>query len=128
MGKQAIGTIALNQYERFDTLLYTLVYPQKPMVKTRTLDLINFDQVSDPCYLLFPLMIIFAVLTGVCCTLTAAFSYFAGAFICLLVCLLARWPIGWLVGWLVRWPIGWLVLMVDWPIGLLVGRDIWLGE
>ena len=47
MGKQAIGTTAMNQYERFDTLLYTLVYPQKPMVKTRTLDLINFDQVSE---------------------------------------------------------------------------------
>ena len=45
MGKQAIGTIAMNQYERFDTLLYTMIYPQKPMVKSRTLDLINFDQV-----------------------------------------------------------------------------------
>lgn len=45
MGKQAIGTIAMNQYERFDSLLYTMVYPQKPMVTTRTLDLINFDQV-----------------------------------------------------------------------------------
>ena len=32
MGKQAIGTTALNQYERFDTLLYTMIYPQKPMV------------------------------------------------------------------------------------------------
>ena len=45
MGKQAIGTTCLNQYERFDTLLYSMVYPQKPMVKSRTLDLINFDQV-----------------------------------------------------------------------------------
>lgn len=45
MGKQAIGTTAMNQYERFDSLLYTMVYPQKPMVKTRTLDLINFDKV-----------------------------------------------------------------------------------
>ena len=45
MGKQAIGTIAYNQYERFDTLLYTMVYPQKPMVKSRTLDLINFDKI-----------------------------------------------------------------------------------
>lgn len=44
MGKQAIGTIALNQYERFDTLLYSMIYPQKPIVKSRTLDLINFDQ------------------------------------------------------------------------------------
>jgi hypothetical protein len=27
MGKQAMGTTALNQYERIDTVLYTLVYP-----------------------------------------------------------------------------------------------------
>jgi DNA-directed RNA polymerase III subunit RPC2 len=45
MGKQAIGTIAMNQYERIDTLLYTMVYPQAPMVKTRVLDLVNFDNV-----------------------------------------------------------------------------------
>ncbi|KAF1329291.1 DNA-directed RNA polymerase iii subunit, partial [Globisporangium splendens] len=45
MGKQAIGTIAMNQYERIDTLLYTMVYPQMPMVKTRVLDLVNFDHV-----------------------------------------------------------------------------------
>ena len=42
--EQAMGTMALNQYERFDSLLYTIVYPQKPMVKSRTLDLVNFDQ------------------------------------------------------------------------------------
>lgn len=45
MGKQAIGTTAMNQYERFDSLLYSMVYPMKPLVKTRTLDLINFDKV-----------------------------------------------------------------------------------
>lgn len=44
MGKQAIGTTAMNQYERFDSLLYAMVYPMKPMVKSRTLDLINFDK------------------------------------------------------------------------------------
>ena len=27
-----------------DTLLYLLSYPQKPLVKTKTLDIINFDQ------------------------------------------------------------------------------------
>eukprot|EP00547_Thalassionema_nitzschioides_P011137 CAMPEP_0194263772 /NCGR_PEP_ID=MMETSP0158-20130606/47234_1 /TAXON_ID=33649 /ORGANISM="Thalassionema nitzschioides, Strain L26-B" /LENGTH=1251 /DNA_ID=CAMNT_0039003981 /DNA_START=34 /DNA_END=3789 /DNA_ORIENTATION=- len=43
MGKQAMGGIGLNEYERMDGLIYTLVYPQKPMVKSRTLDLINFD-------------------------------------------------------------------------------------
>ncbi|KAK3067054.1 DNA-directed RNA polymerase III complex subunit Rpc2, partial [Teratosphaeriaceae sp. CCFEE 6253] len=31
MGKQAIGAIAYNQFERIDTLLYLMVYPQKPM-------------------------------------------------------------------------------------------------
>uniref|UniRef100_A0A6U4JF41 DNA-directed RNA polymerase subunit beta n=1 Tax=Phaeomonas parva TaxID=124430 RepID=A0A6U4JF41_9STRA len=45
MGKQAMGTVAMNQYERIDTLLYAMVYPQKPMVTTRVLDLINFNQV-----------------------------------------------------------------------------------
>jgi DNA-directed RNA polymerase III subunit RPC2 len=44
MGKQAIGGIALNEYARMDGLIYTMIYPMKPMVKTRTLDLINFDQ------------------------------------------------------------------------------------
>ncbi len=44
MGKQAIGGIALNEYIRMDGLIYTMIYPMKPMVKTRTLDLINFDQ------------------------------------------------------------------------------------
>lgn len=43
MGKQAIGGIALNEYERMDGLIYTLIYPMKPMVKTRTIDIINFD-------------------------------------------------------------------------------------
>ncbi|GFR17628.1 DNA-directed RNA polymerase III subunit RPC2 [Trichonephila clavata] len=44
MGKQAMGTIGLNQKNRMDTLMYNLVYPQQPIVKTRTLDLINFDK------------------------------------------------------------------------------------
>ena len=43
MGKQAMGTIACNQRNRIDTLLYNLVYPHKPMVKTRTIELINFE-------------------------------------------------------------------------------------
>ena len=44
MGKQAIGAIGLNEYARMDGLIYTMIYPMKPMVKTRTLDIINFDQ------------------------------------------------------------------------------------
>ena len=35
MGKQAMGTVSMNQYERIDSLIYTMVYPMKPMVKTR---------------------------------------------------------------------------------------------
>ena len=44
MGKQAIGAIAYNQFERIDTLLYLLVYPQKPLVTTRTIELIKYDK------------------------------------------------------------------------------------
>ena len=47
MGKQAIGTIGINQYVRTDGLLYTMVYPHKPMVKTRSLDIINFDNIPN---------------------------------------------------------------------------------
>lgn len=43
MGKQAMGAIAENQFQRTDTLLLTLVYPQKPMVKSRTIDLIGWE-------------------------------------------------------------------------------------
>ena len=49
MGKQAMGTVAKNQYERMDSLLYSLVYPQKPMVKSRVLDLIHFDALPGGC-------------------------------------------------------------------------------
>lgn len=44
MGKQAIGAIAYNQFNRIDTLLYLMVYPQKPMVKTKTIELIGYDK------------------------------------------------------------------------------------
>ncbi|KAI9735257.1 MAG: DNA-directed RNA polymerase III core subunit ret1 [Cirrosporium novae-zelandiae] len=44
MGKQAIGAIANNQFTRIDTLLYLMVYPQQPMVKTRTIELIKYDK------------------------------------------------------------------------------------
>ena len=44
MGKQAIGTIATNQYNRMDSVLYLLVYPDKPLVKTRAIELIKYDK------------------------------------------------------------------------------------
>lgn len=44
MGKQAIGAIAYNQFNRIDTLLYTLVYPQRPMVISKTIELIHYDK------------------------------------------------------------------------------------
>ena len=44
MGKQAMGSIAYNQRNRIDTLLYSLVYPQAPLVKSKTIDLIQFDK------------------------------------------------------------------------------------
>uniref|UniRef100_A0A2K6EY27 DNA-directed RNA polymerase subunit beta n=1 Tax=Propithecus coquereli TaxID=379532 RepID=A0A2K6EY27_PROCO len=44
MGKQAMGTIGYNQRNRIDTLMYLLAYPQKPMVKTKTIELIEFEK------------------------------------------------------------------------------------
>lgn len=44
MGKQAMGAVAYNEYERMDTMLYLMVYPQQPLVKTRTIELIGFDK------------------------------------------------------------------------------------
>lgn len=44
MGKQAIGSIAYNQMNRVDTLMYLLVHPQKPMVKSRTIELVGFEK------------------------------------------------------------------------------------
>lgn len=44
MGKQAAGTIGYNQRNRMDTVMYNLVYPQAPLVKTKTMDLINYDK------------------------------------------------------------------------------------
>ena len=44
MGKQAMGTIAWNQQNRMDTVLYNMVYPQKPLVKTRTIELLNLEK------------------------------------------------------------------------------------
>jgi DNA-directed RNA polymerase III subunit RPC2 len=44
MAKQAIGAIGYNQQVRMDSLLYLMVYPQKPLVKSRTIELIQYDK------------------------------------------------------------------------------------
>ncbi|RDA93166.1 hypothetical protein CP533_3146 [Ophiocordyceps camponoti-saundersi (nom. inval.)] len=44
MGKQAIGAIAYNQFNRIDTQLYTLVYPQRPLVGSKTIELVHYDK------------------------------------------------------------------------------------
>ncbi|KAL9274303.1 DNA-directed RNA polymerase III subunit 2-like protein [Drosera capensis] len=46
MGKQAMGNIAYNQLNRADTLLYLLVYPQKPLLTTRTIELVKYDKLG----------------------------------------------------------------------------------
>eukprot|EP00871_Galdieria_phlegrea_P004629 jgi/Galph1/5167/GphlegSOOS_G3882.1 len=44
MGKQAIGCIGYNQHLRTDTLLYLLSYPQKPLVTTKPISFIHYDE------------------------------------------------------------------------------------
>ncbi|KAL8595334.1 DNA-directed RNA polymerase III subunit RPC2 [Nucella lapillus] len=44
MGKQAMGTIGYNQMNRIDTLMYLLTYPHAPLVKTKTIELVDFDK------------------------------------------------------------------------------------
>ncbi|KAK2662807.1 hypothetical protein Ddye_001381 [Dipteronia dyeriana] len=46
MGKQAMGNIAYNHLCRMDTLLYLLVYPQRPLLTTRTIKLVGYDQLG----------------------------------------------------------------------------------
>jgi len=46
MGKQAMGNIAYNQLNRMDTLLYLLVYPQRPMLTTHTIGIVGYDRLG----------------------------------------------------------------------------------
>lgn len=46
MGKQAMGNIAYNQLHRMDTLLYLLVYPQRPLLTTKTIELVGYDRLG----------------------------------------------------------------------------------
>ena len=47
MGKQAIGVYALNYQSRFDTISHVLTYPQKPLVQTKTSDLLNVNDLPS---------------------------------------------------------------------------------
>ncbi|KAI4141596.1 MAG: hypothetical protein L6R39_005272 [Caloplaca ligustica] len=44
MGKQAMGAVANNQFLRIDSIMYTLVYPQKPLVTTKAIELVKYDK------------------------------------------------------------------------------------
>jgi DNA-directed RNA polymerase III subunit RPC2 len=44
MGKQAMGAIGHNQRLRLDTLQYSMTHPQCPLVKTRPMELVRYDQ------------------------------------------------------------------------------------
>ena len=46
MGKQAMGNVAYNQLNRLDTLLYLLVYPQRPLLTTKTIEFTGFDRLG----------------------------------------------------------------------------------
>eukprot|EP00879_Flechtneria_rotunda_P023706 GHRR01025097.1.p1 GENE.GHRR01025097.1~~GHRR01025097.1.p1 ORF type:complete len:385 (+),score=123.95 GHRR01025097.1:74-1156(+) len=41
-----MGNVAFNQHKRIDTLLYLLVYPQRPLLTTRTIELVGFDRLG----------------------------------------------------------------------------------
>jgi DNA-directed RNA polymerase II subunit RPB2 len=43
MGKQAMGIYSTNYQLRMDTVSHTMLYPQKPLVKTKAMDLIHFS-------------------------------------------------------------------------------------
>lgn len=44
MGKQAIGNVGYNQLIRSDNVLFLMIYPQKPLVKTLTIELTNYEK------------------------------------------------------------------------------------
>ncbi len=43
---QAMGNVAYNQLNRMDTLLYLLVYPQRPLLTTKTIELVGYDKLG----------------------------------------------------------------------------------
>lgn len=41
-----MGNMACNQHLRMDTLLYLLVSPMRPLLTTRTIEMVGFDQMG----------------------------------------------------------------------------------
>lgn len=46
MGKQALGTIAYNQFIRADTILLLGAYPQRPLCRTKAMTLTNYEKLG----------------------------------------------------------------------------------
>lgn len=46
MGKQALGTIAMNQYIRADTILMLGAYPQRPLCRSEAMSLTHYEQLG----------------------------------------------------------------------------------
>ncbi|EZG46753.1 DNA-directed RNA polymerase beta subunit [Gregarina niphandrodes] len=44
MGKQAMGVMSYNQFNRVDNVLYLLVYPQRQLCKSKTIELAGLDK------------------------------------------------------------------------------------
>ena len=43
-----MGPVAHNQWDRIDTIMYMLIYPHRPLVKTRTIDHIGREPHPSP--------------------------------------------------------------------------------